>query len=551
MSKDQNYKKDYKGRSNHGKRGNSRNGKKGSSDYKKNNAPDYESRSYAGFANSENDASWYLGNPQLVHDASRIPFGNIQGAPVKTLENLYSAAPDPIDNEFAVPGVMSLTMMPTIGKATSVSDGVNIAGTALFQYIRKNLSTVANYAQADVTMYILGMDSLFTQYCNIARIFGIINAFSAGNLYYPKYILRAGYGFSDEEIDNIRNHYNDYRSAFNNLIYKASSLYLPTDFTITTRHGWLFSNYFTDSTAVKSQIFIHRLGLIYKFDEISYNTGTALKYQVPAVTLQGLLDQFDQSIEVYRNSDSMMRIAADMRRAFEDKIAWKMAFVDENYLLLPTYSAEVLAQIENTTILPSYDYIIPNTLEITQDVDHNYVVCDPRWNLSTLTDNEEKTRRAGAMLSRANILNVHKPEVTTEDIVVMTRDMVNFDLPDSDGDLPPIDLLKNVGLSAFGVDLCIGCAIYSTKNCFDGGSSRQELKGYSVGSASDLLAAINVEMFDWHPPVRFAANNGDQFYFQDLDNYAEVPKQTLKRLHENIIMSMWSIPTLGMYTGQN
>lgn len=212
------------------------------------------------YVGSQNDPAWYNRNTRLIQDAAKIPFSNQLGALVDMGETLQTKVPGTnYVSSFSVPGVMALKMMNVPGIATTASDGPNLAAAGLFQFIRKNLSTVATYAAADVMMYVLGLDSIYSQYANIARVFGIVNAYSSINLYMPDALLRAGYGFSAGEWGIIRMNLNNYRSRFNNLIYKASSLYLPTDFTITSRHAWLYSNYFMDGASAKAQLYIHRM----------------------------------------------------------------------------------------------------------------------------------------------------------------------------------------------------------------------------------------------------------------------------------------------------
>lgn len=549
--------KDYKsnGKSNNNERNNYSNKKKNGNrskgynkgesyydqrDNDRSSKKDQRVGSYVG----SNDPQWYKGNPQLIHDASKIPFTNQLGVPV-TLVTDDTQTPANQPAQFVVPGIMSLQYITTPGVATSSTDGVNIAATGVFQYIRKSLSTVASYAAADVMIYLLGIDEIFSMYSNIMRIFGIVNAYSAINLYYPKLLLKAGYDMNEDDFIDLTSNLNNYRALFNNLIYKASTLYLPTNFTVTSRHAWLFANYFTDADVTKSQIYIHRMMAYHQLDETISDQGSYLKTiktpvsgESSASLMHTLLGAFNGMIEAYRSSDSMMKIAADMRRAYENQQSWRLAYCNEEYMTLPLMSKDVLSQIHNTTITyrPTSDEDWASW-DVTQDVDRNIVICDPTWHVTSSNSDTLAQMLAPAMADK--FLNFYWDAVTEDDILEATRNSVGVYKSGAD----------KYKIYQTGVDVCVGATVYDINTV--GVFNVYPLIGITTGM--NILPLSYYTSFDWAPMVWIKDVDGDSGYrpLFDIANYAVLSNYNLTLLNNNVLASMWAVPQLGEYTGKS
>lgn len=488
-----------------------------------------------------NDPAWYNKQSQLVKDVTAIPFAYQLGKPVQVEIN-----PQGITADFDIPGVMAISTIPVPGVAQSASDGVNLAATGLFQYIRKNLSTYASYAPADVMMCVLGIDNIYALYSHIKRAFGMANLYSSVNLYYNKRLFETIYSFSDATYKEFINNINAYRGRFNNLIYKASALYLPTDFTITARHAWEYTNLFIDGDSVKSQLYAYTPAAIYMLDEKISDQGTAL---TPAIlskhtnggaefvcSMELLLTYFDQAIEAYRSSDSMNVIQADMRRAFEGRQYYGLTYLDENYMVLPVKSAEVMSQIENTKIFPDLNFGLTDeatkSWNITQSVNHNTLTFTPSWTVEQMIEEHMNGYMGGL------ILNFHWDNPSQDDILVATR---NLGVVIENG---PIRQLRTCGVDVIvGCDMCTGNVIQPV----DSGV----LLNTSI-SRSDLAKILRQwAVFDWAPILWLATDEtGDSVEpICDFDNFTVINPDLLTRMNDNILMNMWSIPQLGTFNG--
>lgn len=527
-----------------------------SKEFQNSSSKQTSSNSAQSYVGRENDPRWYTHNQRLIEDVTKIPFNSQIGRPIAYSSDTYN-----------VPAIMALDVMTGPGIANSNMDGVNIAGQALFQKMRKDLSTYAPYAQADVTMCILAITEIFTQYATIARFFGLANLYSSVNLAYSDTLLTAA-GLVSTSIPDFRANFNDYRAQFNNLIYKAQSLYFPAAFPIVERYLWQFSNYFYDHNDPRAQIYIYRPANYWQLVETSEN-GTTLEFKDLYVThgvdrsIGGYLARFNAAIEAIRGSDSMLKIMADLRNAFKDVQPWKLSFLDESYVVLPVHSTEVLSQIENAIILPGIPSVDVN---ITQNINSNTVVWRPGYPESHIRRYIPATSASGdasvrfARLMQNPIVNMHWVNPTSDDIIVATRLMPTVVVDDE----------NVVRIESMGSDLIVQAQIF-TPNAISGTLELTSVFEYNVfivpewgtDPAPDVLAKLSQHdfmqyiAFDWAPRlncIELTTSADGQLVTSlsgmspvvEIDNYTSVSTNLLARIHNNVILSMWNVPELGM-----
>lgn len=505
------------------------------------------------YVGKENDPRWYTHNQRLIADVTKIPFNSQVGRPIDYSSDSYN-----------VPAIMALDVMCGPGIARSNMDGVNIAGQALFQKMRKDLSTYAPYAQADVTMCVLAITDIFAQYATLTRFFGLANLYSSVNLAYSDTLLRAA-GMDPDAIVDFRSNFNDYRAMFNNLIYKAQSLYFPAAFPIVERYLWQFSNYFYDHNDPRAQIYIYRPANTWVLDETDSN-GTKLKYNdlfSSDLSIKGFLNRFNEAIESVRGSDSMLKIMADLRNAFKDVQPWKMSFIDESYVVLPVHSTEVLSQIENTIILPGAPGVDP---DITQSVEQNTVIWKPGYaeaQIRSVIASTNEARDASTrftQLMENPLINMHWTNPTSDDIIVATRLMPTVSV--DDGGVTRI--------TSMGSDAVIRSRIF-VPNATDGTTEVSGVYSYNVFVVpewgTDPAPKVEAKLtqrefmhylaFDWAPRLncvelttsadgKLITSLSGMSPVVEIDNYTSVSTNLLSRIHNNVILSMWNVPELGV-----
>nr|AVX53507.1 putative capsid [Marmot picobirnavirus] len=533
-----------------------------------------------------NDPMWYMSLKDLVVPATRVSFATQVGAKIPNLL-VSSVNNTPNEGVFinsttgeSVPGIAVLHMINSPGIATSSTSGVNIAASALFTSIRKDLATTAPYAAADVLAYALGLDSIYSYYAHLVRLFGTLNVYSGYNLFTPRTFLSAVYGMSSEAIDDFLNNQANYRSKFNSLIYKASKIYYPYDFSITKRHTWLYTNYWFDAPNLKAQVYAYKPDFVYILDETYSEQGTALRPVPVPTTVSEMLNLFNEMIEVYRNSDSMLKIQADMERAFGGRLSsWALETIPEIYAVVPAYSQDALEQLTNTEILPLNDIIhqafqnyasndnyktIYNSFCITQSVSKNIMLYQPTIPPYESTDPDttgslEYFNDYKQLLFNNKLLNLITGDSSPERIVEITRCKPTW----------TVDNSGNAVMTGCGADICIGGSIYT----LSGDNSNRTTLAYPVRSnliggfldedgvkkyvtSAKQFTLINA--FDWFPTMFTATpNEEDDSKFEllistDISNYAVADNNMMEQLHSVVNTSVWDVPAWGnsKYSGK-
>lgn len=516
-------------------------------------APNDCSRKTSDVVGVGNDPKWYTRNSQLISDASKLSFANQLGAKIFTrpVPSTNLSGGGYLTSDY-IPGICGLKMVNTPGIAGSASDGVNMAAADLFQRMRAGLNTYAAYQAADVMMYALAIDSVYSMYANISRIFGILPTYQASNLYTPIRLLHAGYGFSVEEVANIIANKANYLLRFNQLVFKASTLYLPVDFTIVNRHAWLYMNYFVDNAlSTKAQYYIHRMMGAHKLNEQQSTQGTMLEYVENPTTLSELLDLFESMIDVIRSSDSMLKIAGDMKGALKTSSTWKLSYIQETYVLAPVSDPFVLMQIHNMSIYPNSFYQHLKTIleptdnevgfSITQDVTRNIVLAGPVYKV---TGTESVTDKTGwNILCQEKMLDFPVTSPTQDMIVEATRNTLG-------GVTTTATDVTLCSLRQTGVDICVGLTIEGIHPKTPNAIYNNDVNAQAVDMANDgnRRSIVMLSRFAYAPylavwNVGWGDSGAECTLIGDVNTFTMVDNEVLNGLNANILASMWGIQT--------
>lgn len=547
-----------KGKASNG--GKSRNGSK----YSYSGRPDNVRNNIASFQGKENDPSWYNSNGQLVKDAGSISFYTPAGAP-------YFRRYSGIGYKAAVPGIMSIGVLPVPGKSVSRSDAVNMAALKLYTGMRKANSGATNYSHADLMMYCLAMDSVYCLYSDMLRLYGTLNSWSQYNRYKPQYVVQAmGYEYND-----FRRNMADFRAWLNIWIKRANSFSLPVSFTISKRHSWLFSNIWADSTNAKAQLYLHRLDGIYEWDDQSSDQGSILKFRrfhtgyssMGFSELRGIADDLLDSIA---NSEDIAIMGGDLEKAFGSQNMYSLASIDDNYSVEPTFSEEVLMQIENSEFI-GWFHDEHSSLDITQDVNNNIILFNPTIVLGDDGASEYDAKVNSDYYNHTSgihVLNTHFDNPSPDDVMVATRNKMNVTLTQTSATDQ-----GTLTFDSLGTEILVGVRIFYLIN------NRLESEGDGVwvstltnqsvdpyiptvqvllSHPNTLQHANNVDrtrtllgLFDWHPIIytdvayNFASGGLSdiaRLCIGDLDNYTILENSTLAKLHDAAVWNMWDIP---------
>lgn len=322
----------------------------------------------------ENDPSWYTRVPNLVPIAANFPFG----AAVGTRVNLVY--PNTIDGDGnltqaftsslqSAPGIMTIHYVPTIGSVEEQStSAINMAAIQLFAYQRSRNSRSASYDAPDLMMYFLAMRSAYALYAKMVRIYGTMNLASPLSRYLPVALVKAqGVDYDDLMTNMAQFHY-----LVNQFAYKLGQLNMPAGMSVIDRNIWLNSNIFMDSSTPKSQIYLYDQSVFHRYSEANENTAATLipKYwedfaanKTKGMTVSEMSTLVTDILQPLLESEDIGTISADILKAYGLENCISVSPIAENYMVMPTWSKEVLSQIENTWLAGS-TRILPDRTEI-------------------------------------------------------------------------------------------------------------------------------------------------------------------------------------------
>nr|QXV86449.1 capsid protein [Rat picobirnavirus] len=295
----------------------------------------------------ENDPLWYTLNDQLLFDAANIPYSWPLGGQL----NLGEFGSD-LNNQ-AIPGIFAIYTMPSIGNAQDPNAPVNTAMRNIYSYIRHANSGAANYDAPDLMMYLLAMDSCYAFLAWMKRIYGVIQTYNPENRYYPMGIIQS----MTVNFDDIQRNLADFRMYINVFANKIGSMCIPASMSYMAKHAWMYEGIYLDGVSAKSQTYLFNpYGFLYydlyKYDGNGEDTRGVLKL-MPMTGRSALLTREDiysignALINPILASQDFNIMSGDILKAFGEANVVKAEEIPESYAVLPTYSMEVLDQIEN------------------------------------------------------------------------------------------------------------------------------------------------------------------------------------------------------------
>lgn len=492
---------------------------------------------------TNNDASWYSSNSQLLNDSASYSFNNALGSRISGVDS----------KDFSVPGVLALGIVPTIGKSTDSVSPVNIAARNIYSYVRHANSGHSNYEAPDLMMYLLAMDSLYSFHAWMCRLYGILNVYSQVNRYLPKALLMANHCDYSSFVKQLA----DFRYYINNFAVKIGSLCTPNSMSYFTRHAWMYTNVFTDASTTKSQMYLYVPQGFYLYQPTTDTTGGKLEFRRLSnnMTLSNIITFGDTLVNAVMRDEDMNIMSGDILKAFGDNGVMKVGTINSEYSVLPVFNAEVLQQIENAIVYP-----MSSSVQIRCDITqkNSDIVCEPKFLYVPGTDSI-----ACGPFTRNFMLNMHIDSPNPSDVMVATRLMASSKVtwgssPSQSGSLD---------LDQVGSEICAGMNIIY----FDGTETSwyetdtsgmaylpSPCYGVCFGNVSEAGQILDyfgrLSAFASHPAV-VAENTWESdgrtiARFFGVDNYTVINKEDLKKLHETALLSMFDVPQMGVYSNK-
>lgn len=341
-----------------------------------------DSRVCAG--SKDNDPGWYSLNQQLLKDAASFPYA-------WPLGNRLNVGPfGKRINKGSLPGILVMNWVPTIGYSSDGTSPVNVASINTYTKVRHDNSGHANYDHADYMMYLLAMDSVYAFHSWMRRVYGCMLTYSTTNRYYPRAVVKA----MGVDFDDLQGNLADFRQYINTYAIKASALAVPANMSYMTKHYWMSEGLYFDSKQDKPQTYLFNPLGFYRFTLSEGETphGT-LVFQpmfrndreiTPGCKserqwkLNDIINYGDMLLVPIISDEDFGIMSGDTLKSFGIGGCYTLPITEETYTVLPSYSEEVLDQIQNATFigLPAVQ-----TLTIDQNVEigGGWIVSDPKF----------------------------------------------------------------------------------------------------------------------------------------------------------------------------
>lgn len=481
----------------------------------------------------DNDPAWYMNLSNLGKDMASIPFNIPNGLLNQPFRSAGST--HPANGAFwTAPGIMTFTVMPTIGPATSPTSPVNIAAQQMYTLTRKANSGAANYDKTDLMMLILAMDSAYMLYETLLRAYRLIGTYNYMNRYLPDNVLTS-LGFDISLTYNLA----EFRGILDMFAYKLASVNIPDQLDIIKRHSWMFSNIYTDAQNIKAQLYAYIPDGFYVWTEGQNAEPTSLQYvqwaKLPGTTvnfwnLSSIKSAIDTIMNPILGSEDCGIIAGDFAKAFGEGGMIKIMPVRDYESIAPVYSSEVLNQMMNAfSTFSAIGNTTGNNCAII--VDNTDTTSGPYLKQSITLSPQVYSAYFSEVKPIVNFIDV---EPTPENVMVATRLITLSD--------------KNNNLLTYGTEIVTEIQPWSRTS--SGDTLHNPWKQWNFVSSSELASILSgIAMstkFDWSPAMYLWNNvgGGTVNYIGntiDLCNYTYLEDTTITNLHEVAVMSLFTV----------
>lgn len=517
-----------------------------------------------------NEISWYNGNPELLRSAASIPIATIIGKPITEFADWTQTS----KAAYAVPGIMSISWMPTIG--TDV-DAINQSFNSQYSFLVHANSRNYSYDAPDLGILELAGISVFQILASMVRAYGISKYYQETSLYVPNHILKA-MGFNPEDIRrNLANMW----FTINNLIDQTRQIWVPTVMPVADRWIWMNSMIFKDAQGPSAQLYMYVQNRYWIYNEKTSDTGSYLDVVKDSASAATEFTPADKQYNWYTwvsvaqsmidalvGSQDRGIIYGDILNAYgADKIR-AMSAISSDFRIEPEYNAEVLMQIENLTLSACQPVqVFQSQTDLTKGP-----LIKQAWGQKLELD-VEYDNKVHNLLTKA-VLNFHFPEQPTPEIITIATRAMNLGLdqlaPSFNPTASPVE--QNLGMrpATCGTEVFRSVKIFTLALNPRGGEMLQETDLLQVYSPTSNLNVLTIDSlsdimaFDWHPfiyrvpstytfPKAESGSDGINIGFDgikpfqahgDYDHYTIMDVDMLSRINRVCVYSLFGVPQM-------
>lgn len=510
---------------------------------------------------ARNDISWYSKYPNLLLAAGSFPYPYRPGMSIK-LGQLNTGETYGVKQlSTVIPGVLTLDWMPSIGYSQSATDPASILAKEMYARVREKYSGSLEADAPDFVVYVMALDSIFSYLAWLKRLYRVMNAWTPENYVLPDVVL-AAMNLSDADIQSLRQNRTRLWQCINELILMSRKFTCPAVMDIFNRHYWMSDNVYTDDATINSQFYLFNLKAVYQYAPQNMPSGD------PASGLKAvLMPTWSNSSSTALTVDALYQFG---RGLIDSLVEWDDAYTINGYLLRayegtpnfivdelpqdqpfnPVYEPEVLAQIENSRVVPMGDRIGDlSSFNVSQNVVTNAVLSNPSYTV----ESEDANVFTAQSWNIPPVLSVRSMTPTVADSTVSSRLQSAVKSVTS----PSTGKWTVTVTAGTEIPLCwrltyqVGgrnSSIYSANAVnqipvFMNSDSATATSIWNV--VNSIFSALWVEQFDWHPFIFLSLVNNTTLakgatqvrVVGDTHNVTTITVDDLSNLHKICIYS--------------
>lgn len=471
---------------------------------------------------TNNDSSWYTVNHQLTSDSGTYSFNNAIGARIRNLSILPTSDEAYVDK--SIPGIMTLRLLPSIGKSTDPYTPINVAARAIYDKVNYKNSRNFSYEAPDLMMYLCAVASAYSYHAYLSRIYGVLNTYSQTNRYIPDALVQA----MGANPSSLRKQMADFRYFINYFARKVNTFVVPVGISFFEQAYWAYSNVYMDADSMKAQLYVYAPFAFWRYNETGTQYGGSLvPYTISnawttGASLDDLVSYGNSILEPLFRSQDINNISTDVMKAFESAII-TLPDITSDFAVVPVYNPEVLTQIHNAYAVGNFA-LTQGRGSVTQSPD------DGTLRYELLTSNQRAKLRAHCDI----LLDMPMDNPTPEDVAVATRLHPTFNEDgtiESSNTFIPYDLM----VWNFTGDLL--------------GNWEVNKESFTTEVAGNLGMCAALSKFNDAPLVYFSTfsstpesvtNFSSEHIFGDLYNFTTIDKQDMATIDEACILSLFT-----------
>lgn len=461
---------------------------------------------------TDNDLAWYNKNPKLLESVSNISFGQKCGAQLG-----YKEVP-------TIPGVFTLYWKPSFSNASVLQ----VAQDNLYSYVVHANSRNTSYEPADIMMYLLAADSLFSSIGSLIRVYGIMRKYDGMNLYTPKTLIEA-MGLNYE--DCLAN-YHKMWADLNYLIAQSHTIWIPNTYSFVARHFWLNSNVYKDGGSPKSQFYLFVQGDLFKYKPDMNEAGgglTPIAWMRQGSNLKWgvLVETIKTLISALRDAD-IGTMSGDILKAYGKENLYMINELPIDYQVDAIENEEVLTQIHNSNNQPMWSGDIKQM--------NGYIQQD------TLKSTVAEVAPRKFVVDNALLDFFKNDNPTPGEVMIATRLSLRGNLVSQVGDSVLYDIV------AQGTEVVVSYAMYYLDS--KGKMAVAKVDTSNAAAALDYKTLGILSMFDWAPIIYCTELTTDKLNVKvnnaigDVENAVILDPGTLERIHNCAFLSEFDVPAM-------